>query len=249
MTTFHPFPRLPTELRIQIWGFVTEDRVLKVRKSWHRSQSYWSPTAVPAVTRACRESRDHCSYRKAYITDSSPRHIWVNFDCDVIQMNCGLLPEENLLGRGESRHLRVELGLDETEYFHYSYVHKLNVYQLGNFPKLQSFDLLVSDGLCPRWRSFIKKTDWGACPRGNVRIVDGKTGEWIDEETSGPYRDYIDANGRRNEHYTRLVYYGDGDEDEDEDRDEDGYYEENDEERMEALRRLQIPLPRIDLDY
>ena len=162
-------------------------------------------------------------------------------------MNCGLLPEENLLGRGEIRHLRVELGLDETEYFHYSYVHKLNVYQLGNFPKLQSFDLLVSDGLCPRWRSFIKKTDWGACPRGNVRIVDGKTGEWIDEETSGPYRDYIDSNGRRNEHYTRMVYYGDGDEDED--RDEDGYYEENDEERMEALRRLQIPLPRIDLDY
>lgn len=158
-------------------------------------------------------------------------------------MSCGLLPEENLLGRDEIRHLRIELGLDETEYFHYSYVHKLNTYQLGNFPKLQSFDLLVGDGLCPRWTGFIKGMDWGACPRGNVRIVDGKTGEWIDEETSAPYQDYVDANGRRNDNYTRIV------EDEDEDRDYYDYYEENDEERMEAVRRLQIPLPRIDLDY
>ncbi|OBT44391.1 hypothetical protein VE00_07057 [Pseudogymnoascus sp. WSF 3629] len=231
MSTFHPFPRLTLELRSQIWGFATEDRVLRVRKTWNHNQGYWSPTPVPAVTRACWESREHCSYRKAFIIDSSPRYIWANFDCDVIQMRSGLLAETNILERDEVRHLRIELvneqGLDESEFFYHNHVHKLR-----DFPKLESFNLLVGNGLLPEWTDFIKERYWGACPRGNVRIVDGKTGEWIDEETSGAYLDYIDSNGGKNDNYTRVV---------DDEEEEEG--------RMEAMKRLQIPLPRIDLDY
>ncbi|KAF2106670.1 hypothetical protein BDV96DRAFT_470635, partial [Lophiotrema nucula] len=182
MAIFHPFPRLPIELRIQIWGFATEDRVLRVRKTWNHNQGYWSPTPVPAVTRACRESREQCRYRKAYTIDSSPRYIWTNFDCDVIQMRSGLLSEELNPEREKVRHLRIELvneqGLDESDLFYYFHVENIR-----NLPKLESFDLLVSDGLAPRWTDFIKETYWGACPRGNVRIVDAKTGEWIDEKT------------------------------------------------------------------
>ncbi|OBT94716.1 hypothetical protein VE01_06268 [Pseudogymnoascus verrucosus] len=231
MATFHPFPRLTLELRIQIWGFATEDRVLRVRKTWNHNQGYWSPTAVPAVTRACSESREHCSYRKAFIINSSPRYIWANFDCDVIQMRSRLLADKNILERDEVRHLRIELvneqGLDESEFFYHNHVHKL-----PDFPKLESFNLLVSDGLWPQWTDFIKETYWGACPRRNVRIVDRRTGEWIDEETSGAYHDYRDSNGGKNDNYTRVV---------DDEEEEEG--------RMEAMKRLQIPLPRIDLDY
>ena len=121
MATFHPFPRLAPELRIQIWGFATEDRVLRVRKTLYDNQGHWSPTPVPAVTRACRESRDHCSYRKAFIADSSPRYIWANFDFDVIQTRSGLLSEESLLENDQIRYLRIELmndqGLDESGSF------------------------------------------------------------------------------------------------------------------------------------
>ncbi|KAF2128625.1 hypothetical protein P153DRAFT_376731 [Dothidotthia symphoricarpi CBS 119687] len=231
MATFHPFPRLPLELRTKIWGVATEDRVLKVRKTWHRNQGYWSPTPVPAVTRACRESREHCSYRKAFIIDSSPRYIWANFDCDVVQMRSGLLSEESFPERDEVSHLRIELvneqGLDETESFYDNHIHNIH-----DFPKLRSFDLLVGNGLSPQWTDFIKETYWGACPMENVRIVDGKTGEWIDEETSGAYQDYIDTNGGENDDYTRVV---------DDPEEEEG--------RVEAMKMLQIPLPRIDLDY
>jgi hypothetical protein len=31
MATFHPFPRLPAELRIQIWEMTVEPRVVDVR--------------------------------------------------------------------------------------------------------------------------------------------------------------------------------------------------------------------------
>ena len=61
----------------------------------------------------------------------------------------------------------------------------------------------MSDGLCP-WTDFIKETYWGACPSGNVRIVDAGTGMWIDEETSGVYQDYIDTNGGMHDDYTRV---------------------------------------------
>ncbi|OBT65597.1 hypothetical protein VE03_05519 [Pseudogymnoascus sp. 23342-1-I1] len=231
MATFYPFPRLTPELRIQIWRFAAEDRVLRVRKTWHLKQGYWSPTPVPAVTRACRESREHCSYQEAFIFESSSRYIWANFDYDVIQMRSELLSEENFPERDVVRHLRIELmneqGLDETDSFYDN-----DVYKLRDFPKLESFSLLVADGLAPQWTDFIKEMSWGACPRGNVRIVDGTTGEWIDEETSGAYQDYVDTNGGRNDEYTRVV--------------DD---EEEEEARAEAVKRLKIPLPRIDLDY
>ncbi|KAL5353861.1 hypothetical protein ACLOAV_001905 [Pseudogymnoascus australis] len=231
MATFHPFSRLPFELRIQIWGFATEDRVLRVRKAWIRNQGYWSPTLVPAITRACRESREHCSYQKAFIIESFSRYIWANYDHDVIQMRSGLLSKENILERDKVRHLRIELineqGLDESDSFYYN-----DVRRLPDFPKLESFSLLVGDRLSPQWTDFIKETYWGACPRGNVQIVDGETGEWIDEETSGAFQDYIDSDGGRNNDYTRIV--------------DDEWEEEG---SAEAVKRLQMPLPRIDLDY
>ena len=146
-------------------------------------------------------------------------------------MRSGLLSEKIILERDEVRHLRIELvdeqGRDESEFFYHNYVYKLR-----DFPKLESCNLLVGNGLLPEWTDFIKDMYWGACPRGNVRIVDGKTGEWIDEETSGAYQDYVDSNGGENENYTRVV---------DDEEEEEG--------RMEAMKRLQIPLPRIDLDY
>jgi hypothetical protein len=66
--TFHPFPRLPTELRLKIWEMTVEPRVVELRCE-HKSGSIVpddsrhirlsSPTPPPATLAACRESRDH----------------------------------------------------------------------------------------------------------------------------------------------------------------------------------------------
>jgi hypothetical protein len=61
-------------------------------------------------------------------------------------------------------------------------------------------------------------------------------------ETTGPYEDYMDTHGGQDSplHFTRDT--GEYHDDE---------YTEADEtaERLEALRRLQMPLPRIDMNY
>lgn len=231
METFHPFPRLSLELRIQIWKLATDDRVLRVRKTWRRKQGYWSPTPAPAVTRACWESRQHCNYQKAFIIDSSPRYIWANFDRDVIKMRSGLLSEGKLPECDEVRRLWIELlseqGWDESQGFC-----DYGIYKLEDFPKLERFNLLVDNGL-GQWTNFIDRTNWGACPRGNVRIVDGNTGEWIDEETSTAYQYYLDVArkylydvGRHCNHLTGHCTTG-----------------------VQAIEPHQISLPRIDLDY
>lgn len=230
MATFHPFSRLPLELRIKIWEYATEDRVLRVRKTGYPNKVYWSPTPVPVITRACRESRKYNSYRKAFIISPSPRYIWANFDSDVIQMSSWLLAEE-IMERNEIMHLRIELvnehGWDGSDFFYHDYCHKLR-----EFAKLENVQVLVKAGELPQWTAFIKETYWGACPSRNVKMVDAETGMWINEETSGAYQDYIDSNGGKNDNYTRVL---------------DDWEDEQD--RAEGMKRLQIPLPRIDLDY
>lgn len=82
--TFHLFPCLPLEIRIQIWESATiQGRALKIRGLRSRTD-YWPPTPTPGVTRACHESRKYCNYQKAFVMDGSPRYIWTNFDCDII---------------------------------------------------------------------------------------------------------------------------------------------------------------------
>jgi hypothetical protein len=112
METFHPFPRLPFELRIQIWlSAAILGRVVKVRKL--RLNKHWSsPTPAPAVTRACRESRKYCAYHQIFVVEDSPRYIWSCLEIDVIQMDSSLmnrLAEEDSLEKQEVRHLRCEL--------------------------------------------------------------------------------------------------------------------------------------------
>ncbi|OAL05466.1 hypothetical protein IQ06DRAFT_265577 [Phaeosphaeriaceae sp. SRC1lsM3a] len=118
------------------------------------------------------------------------------------------------------RRLRVELAACssyenyELEFFQHKYR-----YQIRDLLKFESCDILVSDGL-RYWCSFIEEMYWGVCRKGNVRIIDAETGEWIDEDTSGPI---------------------------DDDWDEDD--EEQVAKRYNAMMKMKEPLPRIDLNY
>ena len=234
MANFHPFPRLPLELRIQIWASAsTDDRVLKIRRR-RLSRSYWSPTPVPAVIRACCESRKHCSYQKSFVVASSPRYIWADFGSDTLQMlgstMCGLV-EDKHVEINEIQRLRIEMSLDgmrddyEEEFFYHKYSHRIR-----DLPRLEGCDVLVNDGLVS-WTSLIEDVYWGACPKHKVRIVDAKTGEWIWRDTAGPYADWIYTDRGATRDYQRIV---------------DVWNEEG---REEAMMRMEEGLPRIDLNY
>lgn len=233
MVNFYPFPRLVPEIRTQIWALATEDRVIRV--NWGPR----SPSPVPAITRACRESRKHCSYQKSFLSSSGSiarePYIWVNFDHDTIHVRSTVFwdLQSSSIPISDIKLLRIEL-LDEQgkeveeDWFHH---HRD---QLRDFPKLKSVDLLVPREL-RFYDQYIEDTYFGTCEKDNVRIVNMSTGEWIDNKTAGPYIDHIESwGGEHLDSMTRLVDWDD---------------EESRKERMEDMKQLQMPRPRINLDY
>jgi hypothetical protein len=103
MSIFHPFPRLPDELRQRIWELgAQQPREVAIRFAmdgtalWPTGTRYcYSPTKVPALLHACAESRSYLQgssiYSKAFKEGSQPRYTWVNFDVDTIRMVQGRL--------------------------------------------------------------------------------------------------------------------------------------------------------------
>lgn len=79
MITFHPFPRLPYELRMQIWEMTVEARTIDISvitPRWiisddnlgqKRPRDYLvSHTPAPPVLQVCREARNHGLYQKGF---------------------------------------------------------------------------------------------------------------------------------------------------------------------------------------
>jgi hypothetical protein len=68
------------------------------------------------------------------------------------------------------QHLRVEVGDKEMDDSYDSYHEQPNI--VRDLPAMESFDLLERNGLPYHRRRMIKDNDWGACPVGNIRIID-----------------------------------------------------------------------------
>jgi hypothetical protein len=177
MTTFHPFPLLPLELRIQIWSLTsTPTHVLKIHRRCPPNNSYWSPTPPPAVTRTSCASHKHCTYVKAFSVAGSPRCIWVDFTTDIIQMLSSVMYDlvvHKHLETHSITHLRIELSLNHTrddseEFF---FFHKSS-HRIRKLPRPQECDFLVNDGLFA-WTISPEDVDWGA---NFIRTVYAKTG-------------------------------------------------------------------------
>ncbi|KAH6682239.1 hypothetical protein F5X68DRAFT_192594 [Plectosphaerella plurivora] len=93
---FERFPRLPAELRLQVWEMAIEPEeelrpvvFLKPRpNARHLIHGYTVPTRAPALLHVCSVSRRiGCGvYKKAF--RDGDRYLWVNFDRDVIQVEC-----------------------------------------------------------------------------------------------------------------------------------------------------------------
>ncbi|KAH6625881.1 hypothetical protein C7974DRAFT_209240 [Boeremia exigua] len=94
MSTFHPFPRLPYELRMQIWEMTVEPRTVHAEftNPIYPDRTYYltSSTPVPAVLQACREARNHGLYQKAFseiaVHGRGAQYVWVDFAIDTIDI-------------------------------------------------------------------------------------------------------------------------------------------------------------------
>lgn len=101
MAIFHPFPRLPLELRQRIWEISAQQpRELPMQyavddeQTPKRIRHWYSPTKAPALLYTCAESRSHLQsniYSRAFKTGSHPRYTWVNFEVDTIRIPQELL--------------------------------------------------------------------------------------------------------------------------------------------------------------
>lgn len=95
MSTFHPFPRLPLELREWVWELSLEPRTVRVSKNpidkeTARIFCYQPPPALPQpVLHACAESRSYllCYYTKAFADLDGTKYHWINLDVDSIQID------------------------------------------------------------------------------------------------------------------------------------------------------------------
>ncbi|KFY16392.1 hypothetical protein V492_01377 [Pseudogymnoascus sp. VKM F-4246] len=119
LDAFHLFPRLPSELRLQIWNDAFPRRVVTVHYVHNESGSslkyFCSPDPLPAVFSACKESRSEALsvYTKAFSSGSAPRYIWVNFTTDTIRINDYSVPEIMIEERQLIRWLVLESTNDE----------------------------------------------------------------------------------------------------------------------------------------
>ena len=174
---------------MQVWEFAfVDDRILQIR-TFNQRRDYYSPSPVPAVTRVCQESRKHCGYQKVFLVDGSSRYIWTKFDSDIIMMLGAEIQELMMYNHVEVnkiRRLRIILRFkdesEESASFDHIYSHRI-----CDLPKLEGCDIWVN--VLFTWRRLIEETYWESCPKNNVRIIDRKTGEWIDADTAGSYLD------------------------------------------------------------
>lgn len=92
-TTFHSFPRLPSELRCEIYKLATPARVVHVRvreRAWEltRETDLYSHSKIPCLTthlpRISSMSDEGWGYALAFRTQSSDPCTWFNFDRDVL---------------------------------------------------------------------------------------------------------------------------------------------------------------------
>jgi len=149
---------------------------------------------------------------------------------------CNKLLAQKFVEMNEIRRLRIEMTINDTredyqeEFFFYEYRHEVR-----NLPQLEGCHILVVNGLL-YWTGIVGDAYWGACPKSNVRIIDAKTGEWLDMNTAGLYADWIHTTRGETRDYQRII----------DDWDEDD--EDDVRQREEAMMKMKEPLPRIDLN-
>lgn len=238
-TAFDLFPRLPLEVRIQMWEHAAFERLLII--NGNRRHGWWSPTPTPAVTRACRESRKHSSYCKHFLGARThpERYIWMHPANDIIQISPRWM--ENL--RAESADVtKLRIDISDCKFwtadtFFFEHGGNLETYPFiedATFPALEQVDVVVAGELA-RWTNSFDDSWWDGSTGPFTRIVSCHTGEWLDKTNCNVYWDWLENKDRKEGQvftFTRNV----------------GEEVESCEERVRKITEFK-GLPRTDLAY
>ncbi|KAF2003788.1 hypothetical protein P154DRAFT_379813, partial [Amniculicola lignicola CBS 123094] len=188
MNTFYPFPRLPYELRMQIWEMTVEPRTIHVRAKkfeWKVSSATWgqnapspdlfSPTPAPAVLHVCREARNHGLYQMGFseiLNSDGPgiQYIWVNWEIDMIDIGPTDLGYFKAIANSFQL-LMFERDF-ETEYFFYSEGH-----EVAEFKNLREIHVMCTE-LCGlyNWIGVFEGGHYWPCGRENMYFKDQSSG-------------------------------------------------------------------------
>jgi hypothetical protein len=243
---FHLFPRLPLELRIQIWQEAVFERLLIINGNrtydyWYGENDYgcWSPTSAPAATRVCRESRKYNSYRKLFLEhhEHHGQYIWVNPEYDIFQLKS--IPPTFFEQMKDVTQIRFDVS--EFKGQHLEELLWPPEGTLTPFLGAKNVDVLVADEVAhhacfvddwPRWWSSMTTHFPRSGARPRLRIVSCRTGEWMDTANCGVFWDWLDYQDYEGYVFTRRVDEG----------------VEGNEERARKVDEFQ-GLPRTGLDY
>jgi hypothetical protein len=174
MAAFHPFLRLPFQLRTLIWELAVEPRTVEVRVKREHGESgkvlhVTSPTPVPAILQTCHEARNLGLYQQAFNFTSGvePRYVWVNFKVDMISIGDTKFDKIEPAEQRLIRRLRFALENDQS-FFHYQ------SHELGRFSNLEEIHVICEDGLLA-WHEAWKYVHWPC--KENLRFIDKTTGQ------------------------------------------------------------------------
>ncbi|OTA02934.1 hypothetical protein A9Z42_0033520 [Trichoderma parareesei] len=184
--TFHPFPRLPTELRLRIWALAVTLRLVHISAKptevvrWKRiaPNDFSSPMAPPAVMHVCRESRQCAPYQKAFFTmvpgEPEHRYIWVDFEQDMI---CLADDRVDWLEpyQADIRRLRFTVPPGDRGDLLFDVFGSVSKKLVAPFTALRELHLAISEYFCA-WGSTWAVCGFGPCARENVRFLDLNTG-------------------------------------------------------------------------
>jgi hypothetical protein len=174
MSTFHPFPRLPFELRAQIWEETVRPRVVKVEVAQDRPEDPWyleTSTPAPAPLHACREARNARLYRKSFTELANPngagqQYVWLNLDIDTISIGRTHALYYKLVGH-QIKRLRFER----------KYLPFTQGYGLRWFVNLKELHIVAVEGIW-RWYCDWERIHW-SCGHENVWMIDPDDGRTI----------------------------------------------------------------------
>jgi hypothetical protein len=193
LTTFHPFPNLPFELRLKIWEHaLSEPRTVTIscqREMLDRerrfAKAFTSTTPHPPLLHTNRESRIEALslYQPTFKTDISSNYTYICFARDTIKCADSVL--EYMASFEVTSIRRLILEVKDAEYFghfHMDVVKRMRVLEeVTLLAKAEELDHLWNRGeryvetLTRDFKSAQYDNPGWVCPR--MRIVNRKTGE------------------------------------------------------------------------
>jgi hypothetical protein len=212
MATFHPFPRLPAELRAQIWQMTVEPRIVGVcfktkRELGRRPFSVLtSSTYVPAPLQTCQEARNARLYQRCfsdlairygYPEDAERRYVWINLDIDMVSIGDTILeafrPYAHLIKR-------LKFMCDNTDEF---WCRGEGCDELQHFTNVSEIHVVLSEnGDFENWHGASDDYIWN-CGAENVTFIDEEDGQEMKLlDLEDKYDRLLEAGSRKQGHNT-----------------------------------------------